>query len=70
MNTAVFDLPLAERIALVEALWDSIAAEQENLTLSPAHKQLLDERLDAYEQSPAKGEPYAQVLQEARQLTR
>lgn len=68
MNTAVFDLPLTERIALVEALWDSIAVEQENLTLSPAQKQLLNDRLDAYKQNPTKGEPYAQILRIAHDI--
>jgi putative addiction module component (TIGR02574 family) len=40
-------LPLAERLELVQTLWDSIAAEQIGPPLSEAERQLIDQRLDA-----------------------
>lgn len=41
-------LPLEERIRLVEDLWDSIAADQNVLPLTPEQRAELDRRLDAY----------------------
>jgi len=49
MNTKLKELPVDERIKLVEELWDSIAADQKALALTPAQKAELDRRLDAYE---------------------
>lgn len=41
-------LPLEERIQLVEDLWDSIAADQNLLPLTPEERAEVDRRLDAY----------------------
>lgn len=49
MNTKLQQLPVEERIKLVEDLWDSIAADQQALRLTPEQKAELDRRLDAYE---------------------
>lgn len=48
-------LPVAERIQLVEDLWDTIAAEAGGVALSPAHLEELDRRLDRFERSPTEG---------------
>ena len=40
-------LSLAERILLVEEIWDSIAAEAEALGIPQSHKDELDRRLAA-----------------------
>jgi putative addiction module component (TIGR02574 family) len=39
-------LSLAERILLLNELWDSIAAEQDALPLSPEHQKELQRRLE------------------------
>ena len=49
MNTKLSNLPVDERIKLVEELWDSIASEQKALPLTNEQKTELDRRLDAYE---------------------
>lgn len=49
MNTKLSDLPVDERIKLVEELWDSIASDQDALPLTEEQKAELDRRLDAYE---------------------
>jgi putative addiction module component (TIGR02574 family) len=54
-------LPVAERIMLVQDLWDSIAEHPDELELSEEHKQLLDSRLEAYHQNPQAGSPWEQV---------
>jgi putative addiction module component (TIGR02574 family) len=49
MNTKPQQLPVDERIKLVEDLWDSIAADQQALRLTTEQKAELDRRLGAYE---------------------
>ena len=49
------ELPVAERIQLVEDLWDTIAADAEGVALSPAHVEELDRRLDRFERCPTEG---------------
>lgn len=63
MNTAALrDLPLEQRIHLVEELWDSIAADQGALALTDEQRRELDRRLDAYEADRDPGRPLEGVL--------
>ncbi len=41
-------LPLAQRLELVQSLWDSIAAEQIGPELTEADRQLIDQRLESF----------------------
>ncbi|MCT0216843.1 addiction module protein [Synechococcus sp. CS-1330] len=41
-------LPLAQRMELVQTLWDSIAAEQNGPELTDADRQLIDQRLESF----------------------
>jgi putative addiction module component (TIGR02574 family) len=56
MATKLQDLPLEQRLKLVEDLWDSIAAEEEGIPLTEAQRRLLDERLNEYELDGEPGE--------------
>jgi putative addiction module component (TIGR02574 family) len=56
-------LSVAERILLVEEIWDTIAAEQESLEVTEAQKRELDRRLEAYESSPGDGSSWEEVKQ-------
>lgn len=49
MNAKLQDLPVEERIKVVEDLWDSIAVDQKALPFTDAQKTELDRRLDAYD---------------------
>jgi len=49
MSTSLRELPLEERIRLVEDLWDSIAEEEAALPVPESHKRELDARLKAFE---------------------
>ena len=49
MSAKLKDLPVEERIRVVEDLWDSIAADQKALPLTAEQKSELDRRLDVYE---------------------
>lgn len=57
----VLALSVAERILLVEDIWDSIASVPEAVKLTEAQRQELDARLDAYTKDPAAGSPWEVV---------
>jgi len=57
----VLALPVAERLRLVETIWDSIAEVPEALELTKAQEAELDSRLDAYRKDPAAGSPWPEV---------
>jgi putative addiction module component (TIGR02574 family) len=42
-------LPMKEKLALLEAVWAEISPEPDELEVPQWHKDLLDERRDAYE---------------------
>ncbi len=59
-------LSLAERILIVEEIWDSIAAKQAPLPVTSAQQAELDRRLDAYRASPAQGGSWEDVKKQIR----
>jgi putative addiction module component (TIGR02574 family) len=59
-------LSVAERIIVVEEIWDSIAAEQASLPVTPAQQEELDRRLEAYGESPTAGAPWEKVKSRLR----
>ena len=62
----VLGLPVAERLKLVEAIWDSIAESAEAIPLTDEQRTELDRRLEEYEKAPEAGSPWPEV--EARIL--
>ena len=62
MNAKLLELPVEERIRIVEDLWDSIAADQKSLPLTAEQKAELDRRLDAYEADGNPGRIAADVI--------
>jgi putative addiction module component (TIGR02574 family) len=57
----VMELSVAERIELVEDLWDSIAEVPESVELTEEQKKTLSERLNAYHKNPDDGSPWDEV---------
>ena len=55
LTTDILRLSVAERIQLVEDIWDSIAVAPSELPLTAAQEEELDRRLAAYEQNPTEG---------------
>ena len=51
----LFQLPVAERLALVEDLWDSIARDSKDLELSPELLEELDRRAQEHYANPESG---------------
>ena len=66
MQTELHKLPLKERLRLVEELWDSIAAEQRQLPVTPEQRQELDRRLAAYAADNDPGRPADEVIADLR----
>jgi putative addiction module component (TIGR02574 family) len=56
-------LSIAERILMVEEIWDSIADDQASVEVTSAQKDELDRRLDAYSDSPDEGRSWKEVQQ-------
>ncbi len=54
-------LSAAERIIVVEAIWDSIAAEEAETPVTPAQQAELDRRLQAHRDSPNAGDSWEAV---------
>ena len=54
-------LSLAERILLVEEIWDSIAAEAEALEFPQSHKEELERRLADRDANPDAGSSWEDV---------
>jgi putative addiction module component (TIGR02574 family) len=65
MSDGIEKLSIAERIALVQAIWDSIAGEVESLPLTEAQRQEIDRRLAAHRANPQAAIPWEQVEAEA-----
>lgn len=53
--------PAEDRLRLIEEVWESLADHPEEITLSEAHKQDLQRRLDAYRDNPKSGSPWEEV---------
>jgi putative addiction module component (TIGR02574 family) len=61
-------LSVDDRLRIVEAIWDSIAAEPENLPLTEEQRLELDRLLADHESTPDEGIPWDEV--KARTLKR
>lgn len=53
-----------EQIEFVQELWDLIAQSPERVDVPDAHRQVLDERLDAYAAQSRPGRPWPEVRDE------
>jgi putative addiction module component (TIGR02574 family) len=54
-------LSVAERILMVQEIWDSIAAEQESLQVTEAQKAELDRRIASHDKSPNEGNSWEEI---------
>ncbi len=58
----ILKLSVAERILLVEAIWDSIASEKKNpYTLSQEQIKFLEEEMAAYSKNPDEGSSWEEI---------
>ena len=54
-------LSVAERILIVEDIWDSIISSKEDLPISEEQKRELDLRLELYYKNPNEGKSWKEV---------
>lgn len=64
----ILALPVAERLELVQAIWDSVAQTPDPYPLTEAERSELDQRLEAYQRNPEAVSSWAEV--KARILAR
>jgi putative addiction module component (TIGR02574 family) len=56
-------LPIADRVHLVEQIWNSIAEDEQSFQLTDAQKAELDRRIEAHDADPTRGTPWEEVKQ-------
>ena len=52
-----------EKLLLVEALWDSIASDPENIDVPDHHKSILEQRLQTLQEDKKNGASWKEVRQ-------
>ena len=60
-NREIKKLSIAERLAIVEDIWDSIVDSKEEFPLTDEQKKELDSRLEAYQNNPDGGKTWEEV---------
>lgn len=66
LKNDILSLSVAERILLVEDIWDSVVAVPESVTLSESEKLELDERLALCHKDPDAGSPWGVVKERVK----
>ena len=56
-------LSIPERIQLVEEIWDTIVSQEEAMELTQEEKQMIDDRLEAWQRNPEAGSSWEEVYQ-------
>jgi putative addiction module component (TIGR02574 family) len=64
------DLSKEEQIRYVQALWDRIFEEPDNLPVPESHLALAEERLSDYRRDPSQARPAFEVLDEIAERLR
>ena len=65
----ILALPVAERVRLAEAIWDSVSAVPEALSLTESQRQELDRRLAEFEANPDEGATLEEVFARIRRAS-
>jgi putative addiction module component (TIGR02574 family) len=62
----ILQMSVAERIQLVEDIWDSVAASPESVPVTDTQKEELDRRLQAHAQNPSEGVSWGELKEKVR----
>jgi putative addiction module component (TIGR02574 family) len=68
--TVVESWPPADRLRLIEEVWESLESVPEAIALTEAQKSDLQRRLDAYRDNPKAGSPWDEVKARLRSAQR
>lgn len=66
--TDILEMPVSERLRLIEEIWDSVVECPEAVPLTDVQRAELKRRLERYQDDPAAGSPWPEV--KARLLKR
>ena len=66
----IWHMPLADKIALLEALWTDLSSEPEQVEIPQWHKVILDERLQAPERGDVEIIDWEMAKEQIRNLIR
>ena len=56
------NLPKADQVRYLQALWDQISAQPDEIPVPESHLQLAEERLRRYRENPASAQPAFEVI--------
>jgi len=70
LKEKVLALPVAERLSLMEELWDSISSDDNAVPVPDAHRAILAERNAAHERDPKAVVSWADAKAEAQHRVR
>ena len=62
----ILQLPIEERLRLVQLIWESVAVDPSAVPLGDSHRKVIDERLAEHERNPDDVITRDDVLAEAR----
>ena len=62
----ILQLPVEERLRLVQLIWDSVAAEASAVPIGDAHRAVIDERLAEHDANPGDVATRDEIMAEAR----
>jgi putative addiction module component (TIGR02574 family) len=65
-NIDISDLSIDERLALIEELWDTVAARPDELSLTDAQRTELDRRINEMDGDDTLGQPWDEAISEIR----
>lgn len=57
----ILELPPAERVAVVQEIWESMVAKPDTVPITLAQREELERRWTAFQQDPDEGEPWDDV---------
>lgn len=66
MATNLTNLPIEERLQLVQDLWESIAAEGSAVPVNPVHLAEIEKRLAQYRLNGDRGAPVRETVERIR----
>jgi putative addiction module component (TIGR02574 family) len=60
--TEIAEMPVQQRIQLVENIWDSISELPESVEIPAWHKEELEKRMQENYKNPTEGFPWSEVM--------
>jgi putative addiction module component (TIGR02574 family) len=69
-QSEIRQMPLAEKLAMLEALWEEISSEPDQVEIPQWHKDILDERFEAVDRGEVEVIDWEVAKNQIRQMLR